>query len=128
MVDFNTLLQSADFKKEKHVPVIEIEKEDKKTVKIKIMVGKEIVHPNTTAHHIAWINCYFLPAGEKFAAHVGKTEFNAHGASTQGADTSTLYTKPSTSYVLTTEKSGTIIAISYCNIHGLWQSTLELKL
>lgn len=128
MVDFNTLLQSADWKKEKHVPVIEIEKEAAKTIKIKIMVGKEIAHPNTTAHHIAWINCYFLPAGEKFAVHVGKTDFNAHGASTQGADTSTLFTKPATSYVLNTEKSGTVIAVSYCNIHGLWQSTLEVKL
>ena len=127
MVDFNELYQTADWKQEKHTPVIDIEKGDKQ-VKIKLMVGKEIPHPNTTAHHIRWIDCYFLPAGEKFAVQVGKAEFNAHGASTKGADTSTLFTKPSVSFVLSTEKSGTIIATSYCNIHGLWRNSAEFKL
>ncbi|MFX1339997.1 MAG: desulfoferrodoxin family protein [Promethearchaeota archaeon] len=26
-----------------------------------------------------------------------------------------------------TEKSGTVIAFSYCNIHGLWQNTLDIN-
>ncbi|RKZ00666.1 MAG: superoxide reductase, partial [Candidatus Hydrothermota bacterium] len=26
-----------------------------------------------------------------------------------------------------TEKSGTILAASYCNIHGLWENSKELK-
>ncbi len=127
MVDLNELYQTADWKKEKHTPVIEIEKEEKQ-IKIKLMVGKEIPHPNTTAHHIRWIDCYFLPDGEKFAVQVGRAEFCTHGASVQGADTSTLLTKPSASFVLSTEKSGTIIATSYCNIHGLWRNSLEVKL
>ncbi len=127
MVDLNEIYQSADWKKEKHIPVIDIEKGDKQ-VKIKLMVGKEIPHPNTTGHHIRWIDCYFRPEGEKFAVHVGRAEFAAHGASTKGADTSTLFTKPAVSFVLNTEKSGTIIATSYCNIHGLWQNSAELKL
>ncbi len=127
MVDLNEVYQSADWKKEKHVPVIDLEVGDKQ-VKIKLMVGKEIPHPNTSGHHICWIDCYFKPEGEKFAVQVGRSEFSAHGASTQGADTSTLMTKPSVSFVLSTEKSGTVIATSYCNIHGLWQSTAEVKL
>jgi superoxide reductase len=127
MVDLNTLFKAADWQTEKHAPAIDIDmEEDPKGIKIKVMVGKEIAHPNTTAHHIAWIDCYFLPADENFAVHVGKAEFNAHGASAQGADTSTLYTRPSVSFVLNTEKSGTVIAFSYCNIHGLWQSELEV--
>jgi len=25
------------------------------------------------------------------------------------------------------DKAGTLVAISYCNIHGLWESTKEIK-
>jgi len=50
------LFQSGDWAKEKHVPVIEILDNDReKGIKVKISVGKEIPHPNTTAHHIAWM-------------------------------------------------------------------------
>lgn len=125
MIDLNELFQSADWKKEKHAPVIEIEKGEKQ-IKVKLMVGKEIVHPNTTAHHIRWIACYFLPSGEKFPYQVGKAEFCAHGESVEGPDTSKLATKPAVSFVLNTEKTGTIIATSYCNIHGLWRNSLDV--
>jgi len=27
-----------------------------------------------------------------------------------------------------TQKPGTLMAMSYCNIHGLWQSSAELEL
>jgi superoxide reductase len=51
MKNFEELLQRADWKKEKHVPVIEIIGEAKKDEKIKVevSVGKEIPHPNTSA-------------------------------------------------------------------------------
>jgi len=128
VVNLNEIYQSADWKKEKHVPVIDIEKISGKQIKIKLMVGKEIPHPNTTAHHIRWIDCYFKPDGEKFVVQVGRADFLAHGASAQGADTSKLLTKPAVSFVLDTQKSGTVLAISYCNIHGLWQNSAEVKL
>ncbi|MFX1298297.1 MAG: class II SORL domain-containing protein [Promethearchaeota archaeon] len=130
MVDLNNLVQSADWKKEKHVPVIEIVGDAKKggPIKVKVSIGKEIAHPNTTEHHISWINLYFLPEGEKFPYHIGKFDFNSHGASTQGANTSTVYTDPEITSSIKTEKSGTLIAFSYCNIHGLWKNELELKL
>ncbi len=123
------LFQSGDWAKEKHVPVIEIMEADKgKGVRIKASIGKEIQHPNTTAHHIAWIAVYFLPEGGKFPYQVGKAEFTSHGASTEGADTSTVYTSPEASMLFKTEKSGTLYASSYCNIHGLWQGEAELTL
>lgn len=130
MVDFNELFQSADWKKEKHVPVIEIIGECKKGTKIqlKFQIGKEIPHPNTTEHHIEWIDIYFLPNEEKYPYRLGKAEFNAHGASVQGGNTSTIYCEPEASINFKTEKSGKIIAFSYCNIHGLWQNSKELKL
>ncbi|MDD5432568.1 MAG: class II SORL domain-containing protein [Candidatus Omnitrophica bacterium] len=129
MADLKDLLQTADWKQEKHVPVIEAEEKIKKgeALKITLTVGKEIAHPNTTEHHIAWIAVYFLPKGEKFPYQVGKFEFSAHGASVQGPNTSTVYANPQVTAHLKTEKSGTILAVSYCNIHGLWQNAKELN-
>ncbi|MDD3776192.1 MAG: class II SORL domain-containing protein [Actinomycetota bacterium] len=130
MANLDQLLQTADFKTEKHVPVIEVEPGAKKgePVEIKISIGKEIAHPNTTQHHITWISLFFLPDGDKYPIHIGDINFSAHGSSVQGADTSTVYTNYKGVFSLTTEKQGNLLASSYCNIHGLWQSSKQLKL
>jgi superoxide reductase len=120
------LIQSADWKQEKHVPVIEII-EKRENIKVKIAVGKEIPHPNTTEHHISWIEVYFLPQGGKFPHQIGRFEFSAHGASPQGPNTSGVYTEPIVVLEFKTEKPGTILASSYCNIHGLWQNSFEIS-
>jgi len=129
MSEIKELFQAADWKKEKHVPVIEANAKTKKgeLLDITVCVGKEIAHPNTTEHHIRWICVYFLPQGEKFPYEVARTEFNAHGESIQGPNTSTVFTHPEVSLRIKTEKAGTILASSYCNIHGLWQSAKELS-
>jgi superoxide reductase len=129
MKNFDELIQSADWKAEKHVPVIEIIKkaEKDKPVEINVSIGKEIAHPNTTAHHINWIELYFLADGEKFPYMISRTEFGAHGASVEGPDTSSIYTHPSINVNFITEKSGIIYAFSYCNIHGLWTNSEVLK-
>jgi superoxide reductase len=124
---FEELLQKADWKSEKHVPVIEISKKGEK-VNVKVSVGKEIPHPNKTEHHIAWIEVYFHPEGSKFPYVVGKVDFAAHGASVDGPDTSTVYTEPDVNLSFKTGKPGTIYAFSYCNIHGLWVNQESLKL
>ena len=122
------LYQSADWKTEKHVPVIEaptkINKSD--AVKIILSVGKQVPHPNTTEHHISWIELYFHPKGEKFPYQIGRFEFFSHGGSAQGPNTSTVYTQPIVECNFKTEKSGVLLASSYCNIHGLWESSQEL--
>jgi superoxide reductase len=61
-------IQEADWKKEKHVPVIEVPDQVKvdEVFEVKVSLGKEIAHPNTTEHHISWISLYFHPEGEKF--------------------------------------------------------------
>jgi len=130
MIDLPKIFQSADWKKEKHVPVIEVPAKVKKVenIKVTVSVGKEIAHPNTTEHHIAWIEVYLHPEGEKFPYQVGKFEFLAHGASINGPNTSTVYTHPEATFTFKTEKSGTIIAFSYCNIHGLWSNSQEIKI
>ncbi len=129
MKQIGELFQSADWKAEKHVPVIEIPAKVKKeeSIKMNVSVGKQIPHPNTTEHHIAWIEVLFLPDGEKYPFHLGRFEFMAHGASSQGPNTSTVYTHPEVSVTFKTEKPGIVYAYSYCNIHGLWTSSMEIK-
>jgi superoxide reductase len=129
MADFKDLLQSADWKQEKHVPVIEAPDKVKKgeLFKVTVTVGKEIAHPNTTEHHIRWSAVYFLADGEKFPYQIGKFEFGAHGESAQGPNTSTIYAHPEVVCSFKTEKSGVLFASSYCNIHGLWKSERQLK-
>ncbi|MFH1046244.1 MAG: desulfoferrodoxin family protein, partial [Candidatus Omnitrophota bacterium] len=82
--------------------------------------------PNTTEHHIRYIELYFLPQGEKFPCQIGRAEFNAHGESTQGPNTSSVFTQPQATFSLKTDKPGTLLAGSYCNIHGLWENAQEL--
>ena len=124
------LYQEADWKSEKHVPVIEVRESEKKDehVEVAVTVGKEIAHPNTTEHHISWIEVNFLPEGEKFPILIGRFDLSSHGASTQGPNTSTVYTHPEVICKMKTGKPGTILASSYCNIHGLWTNSKELKI
>lgn len=128
MANLKELFQDADWKVEKHAPVIEAPDSVAKgtAVKLTVSVGKGIAHPNKTEHHISWIDVYFHPDGEKFPYQIGKVVFAAHGASTQGPDTSTVYTAPAAVIEFKTEKSGMILASSYCNIHGLWESSKKL--
>jgi len=129
MASVKELFKSADWKAEKHVPAIDAPDSAVagSELEITVTVGKEIAHPNTTEHFIAWIDVYFQPEGSKFPYQLARTEFAAHGASAEGPNTSTVYALPSVKIKVKTEKPGTIFATSYCNIHGLWESSKELK-
>jgi len=111
-------IQTADWKKEKHAPVIECPDvvQAGEMFEVKVSVGKEIAHPNTTEHHIRWISLYFQPEGDKFTYEVGHFEFNAHGEGTA-------FTAPMATAALKIDKPGTLHALSLCNIHGLWESS-----
>lgn len=128
-MEMKDVFQSADWKKEKHAPVIEIPAAVRKGQPFDIMVsvGKEIAHPNTTEHHIRWIEVFFLPEGEKFPYQIARCEFSAHGESAQGPNTSTVFSQPRATLTFQTEKKGVILAASYCNIHGLWQGSRALE-
>jgi superoxide reductase len=128
MAELKDLYQDADWKKEKHAPVIEAPESIKKgePVHLTVSVGKEIAHPNTTPHHIRWIEVFFHPDGAKFPFQVARVDFTAHGESPDGPDTSTVYTNPSVQCAFKTDRPGTILASSYCNIHGLWESSKKI--
>ena len=122
-------IQTADWKKEKHVPVIECPDEVKadEVFEVKVGLGKEIAHPNTTEHHIRWICLYFLPEGDKFTYDLGRFEFNAHGESVAGPNQGPAYTHHSVTTSVKLNKSGTLHALALCNIHGLWESSKEIS-
>ena len=130
MAGMKDLYQSADWKKEKHAPAIEAPETAAKgqPVTVTVSVGKEIAHPNQTQHHIRWIEVYFHPEGAKFPQQLARFDFTAHGESPDGPDTSTVYTNPSAVCTFKTDRPGTILASSYCNIHGLWESSKPLAI
>uniref|UniRef100_A0A7V6A5F9 Neelaredoxin n=1 Tax=Desulfobacca acetoxidans TaxID=60893 RepID=A0A7V6A5F9_9BACT len=125
------VVQSADWKAEKHVPVIEgpdaVGAEE--IFEVKVAIGKEIAHPNTTEHHIRWISVFFKPDGDKFAYQVAHCEFAAHGESVEGPNKGPVYTHHGVTVSLKINKPGTILASSLCNIHGLWENakTISIK-
>lgn len=130
MQSFKELYQSADWKSEKHVPFIDFSGQIRKNenTKVTVTIGKEIPHPNTSAHHIQSVSLYFKPEGDKFPYRIGSQEFYAHGDSVQGPDTSTVYTHSEAVFTFRTGKSGTLFATCYCNIHGLWENSKEISI
>ena len=129
MPELSERIQKADWKKEKHVPVIEAPDQVKANefFEVKVSLGKEIAHPNTTEHHISWISLYFHPEGEKFTYQVGHFEFSAHGESVAGPNEGPVYTHHEVTTSLKVSKPGTLHALALCNIHGLWESSKELS-
>lgn len=123
-------IQSADWKTEKHVPVIECADQvgADELFKVTVTLGKEVSHPNTTEHHIRWITLYYHAEGEKFNYEVGHVEFNAHGESVDGANKGPVYTNHENTFSLKISKPGMLHAMAFCNIHGLWESSKQISL
>lgn len=130
MTQIGEMYQSADWKKEKHVPVIDCPDQVKanEIFAVTAAIGKEVAHPNTTAHHIQWIHLFFKPDDGKFIYQVGAFTFSAHGASTEGADSGPVSTHHAVTASLKLAKSGTLFATSLCNIHGLWENSRRIEI
>ena len=122
----NKPLQTKDMKSKKHIPNIDVIKKDE-LFQISVSVGKGKAHPNTNTHHIAWIKVYFHPSGERFPYMIGKFDFTAHGVLDEGVNPDAIYTHPEIICFLRAGKPGKLHATSYCNVHGLWSGTAELK-
>ena len=96
--------------KEKHVPVIEVVKghgPDGADL-VSVVVGKETAHPNTIEHHIAWLELFGIKA-EGQVVTLGRAEFGPS------------YTSPRVAFQVTVADFASFAALSYCNVHGLWQ-------
>ncbi|USH00312.1 class II SORL domain-containing protein [Thermococcus argininiproducens] len=99
-------------KRESHVPKIEVKKEED-YYKIKVWVGP---HPNTVEHSIRWIEVFFYEEGRQFnPISLGRFEFEPG------------LVEPFAKLKVKLEKKGIIYALSYCNIHGLWENRVPLE-
>jgi len=99
--------------KEKHVPVIELVAcPDCGEKIVKVTVGKEVPHPNTIEHHIKWIALYGVKG--KIAVHVGTFDLGP------------TYGVPIVTAHVNLGEFSELIAVEYCNIHGLWESSLTI--
>lgn len=130
MASIGELYQSADWKSEKHVPVIECPDKvpAEEMFEVTVTLGKEVAHPNTTEHHIRWITLYFHPEGGNFTYDVGHFEFNAHGESVKGPNEGPVYTHHGVTAWVKINEPGKLYALAYCNIHGLWENSKEIRL
>ena len=124
------IFQTADWKTEKHVPVIECPETVASGVyfDVHVSLGKEIGHPNTSEHHIRWIQLYFKPAKGKIAYQLGTFRFEAHGESAKGPDMGPVYTDHTVTTRINIREPGEIIASAFCNIHGFWESSKTITL
>ncbi len=121
MKTFGQHFQSGDWKGEKHVPIIHAPDKVRagENFELKVSVGDDIPHPNSLEHYIAWAKVYFIQEAGKFPVELGDFRFTAHG---EGGN----FTEPLALMKVNLEESGTIYAISYCNIHGLWENSKKI--
>ena len=114
-------VKSGDWKGEKHVPAIIAPASVKAgvTVQVKGCVGEEIAHPNTLEHHVAWIKLFFIPDGSQVVVELANSEFSANGELE-------CFTEPTVFANVKLPKSGKLVALSYCNIHGLWENSVDI--
>ncbi|NLB40775.1 MAG: superoxide reductase [Clostridiales bacterium] len=121
MSSLGKFLQSGDWKGEKHVPIIHVPEKVKadEAFELKVSIGDAIKHPNTLEHYIAWFKVFYVEEGGKFPVEVANFNFTAHGEA--GA-----FTEPVGLTLVKLNKSGKLYAISYCNIHGLWENSVDI--
>lgn len=130
MSSLSDFVKSADWKNEKHVPAIDAPATFKagEWTEVKVSIGKSVEHPNTTEHFIAWMALHFVQEGANFSYELARCELSAHGQSTAGPDTGPAYTDSSMVVRIKLSKPGTLHATSYCNIHGLWESSQKVAI
>ena len=111
---FGEILKNKDHGgKEKHVPIIEIGKGTDGTDIVNVIVGKEVAHPNTVEHHIAYLEVYGVKGDGQVIA-LAKTDFGPS------------YTSPKVTLETSLADVEMVYAVSYCNIHGLWENSVKV--
>ena len=115
-------VKTADWKAEKHVPVISAPATVAagQTFEVEVSVGKEIPHPNTVEHHIAWIALHFVPEGSPVSVEIGRADLSSHGPVVTTASTA--------KFLVQLQKGGVLYATAYCNLHGLWSSSAKIEI
>ncbi len=102
-------------KKETHMPRIEAPDRVRKgePFRVTIRVGP---HPNEAAHSIRRVELWFTEEGRQFNPIHIATIFLEPG-----------YGEPEVTVTVKLEKSGTLHALAYCNLHGVWEARKEIR-
>lgn len=103
---------------EKHAPTIRTPEKVKanEEFEVAINVGEKIPHPNTVEHHIKWIQVF---------AEVEERAFNPVNVAT--FDLGPTVAEPKVKLRMKLEKTANIIAVVYCNLHGVWESSIRIE-
>ena len=113
---FGDILKSTEAEgKENHIPVIEVGKGKGESGSdiVHVVVGKEVAHPNTMEHHIAWIEVFGIKKDGQ-VIDLGRSAF------------APAYTNPNIRFQVKLDDFKTFCALCYCNIHGVWESCIEV--
>ena len=116
-MEFSEIIKTAASEgKEKHVPRITVDKGHQEGMDIvRVVVGHEVEHPNTPEHHIAWIELYGVRKDNGQVLHLGRATW------------APVYSNPNVRFqVNQIQDFKSFHAVAYCNIHGLWSSSLEV--
>jgi superoxide reductase len=116
-MDFSQLIKAEkDEGKEIHVPRITVDKGHREGKDIvRVVVGHEAPHPNTSEHHIAWIELYGVKKDNNQVLNLGRAAW------------APVYSNPNVRFQINQiEAFKSFHAVAYCNIHGLWESSLEV--
>jgi superoxide reductase len=102
-------------KVESHTPKIEAPDNVRagEPFKVRVKIGP---HPNSVEHSIRWLELYFEEEGRAFNPILLGRVFWTPG-----------YAEPEVEFIIKLKKSGTLYALAYCNLHGLWESRKEIR-
>lgn len=111
------LIQPAQEGREKHAPDISApEKVESGTpFEVEVTVGKEKRHPNIDIHHIKWLQVFAKESGAKPMVHVATFDMGPG------------YAEPKVRFPMMLKKTSTLYVLAYCNIHGVWENSVTVK-
>ncbi len=114
---FGSVLKAPEAEgREKHVPVIKVPNKVKagEAFPVTVVVGESIPHPNILEHHIKWIQVY-AKLEKGMVIHLGTFDF------------APTYAQPKVTFNIKLHESVVIYALEYCNIHGVWENSVSVK-
>ena len=105
--------------KEKHVPIIRFPEKVKanEEFEVTINVGEKVLHPNTIEHHIKWVQVFAI---------IEERQFNPVHIAT--FDLEPTVAEPKIKFKMKLDKSSTLIALEYCNLHGVWENSVKIEI
>lgn len=104
----------------KHIPVIQspdkVKKGQEFTVRVTVNNGESFLTGRSIEHHIRWIEILFQAKDETFPREIRTFKFSPSPSGPACCEANFIIDKP-----------GIIFASSYCNLHGLLQTSKDIS-